>query len=102
MAKTKEQEKEQEQEQVVVEDENFVQEPAAEQPAEIVPLAYEDVLTTVQASVKNVGQLIWLTPNNTIVDGEISNTISVARMLSNGDKQLFEITVELKNELTFK
>lgn len=95
MAKTKE-------EKVVVEDENFVQDTPVEQPTEIGPITYEDVLTAVQGSIKNVGQLIWATPNNTMVDGEISNTISLARMLSNGEKQLFEITVEQKTELTFK
>jgi hypothetical protein len=74
---------------------------APKEPVEILEYPYEQLVIGIQEYVKNLGQMTWITDNEA-VEGEKSKTISIARVLSNGQKQLLEITVEQKTELVFK
>jgi len=68
---------------------------------EISAYPFETLVANIQQFTKTLGQVTWIN-NNLTMDGEQSKTVSIARILSNGQKQLFEITIEQKNELVFK
>lgn len=72
-----------------------------EEKEEILEYPYDELVLGLQEYVKNLGQVTWVTDND-VVDGEKSKTISIARVLSNGKKQLLEIRIDQKNELIFK
>lgn len=73
---------------------------AEEGTKEITAIPYQYIFENIFESAKVLGQVAFV-DNNTKEDS-LSNTISVIRMLSNGEKQFFKITVEETKELTIK
>jgi hypothetical protein len=65
--------------------------------APITPLAYKNVFENLFIQTKSLGQVVFIDNNS-----ELSNTISIIRMLSNGQKQFFKLTLEETNEITIK
>lgn len=74
----------------------------AEQPTEVAPFPYDTLVISLSDFVKQLGQMQWIDDNVADAEGEISKSISVVRMLTTGEKQMFKLTIEEKKELTFK
>ncbi len=68
-----------------------------DEPKVITELPYNYVLEGMYNNAKVLGQIVFVDENT-----ELSNSISVIRMLTNGEKQFFKITVEETKELTIK
>jgi hypothetical protein len=67
---------------------------------EVVAIPYQYIFENILESAKVLGQVTFVDQN--AEEDALSNTISVIRMLSNGKKQFFKITVEETKELTIK
>ncbi len=73
---------------------------ATEEEKEITALPYQFIFDGVYSNAKVLGQVVFIDKND--VESATSNTVSIIRMLSNGEKQFFKITVEETKELTIK
>ena len=67
---------------------------------EVTILPYQFIFDAIYTNAKSLGQVVFVDANS--VEGSTSNTISVLRMLSRGEKQFFTITVNEKSQLTLK
>ncbi|MFM2394899.1 MAG: hypothetical protein RLZZ546_2882 [Bacteroidota bacterium] len=70
------------------------------QEKEITSLPYQFIFENIYENAKVLGQVVFVDSNSQ--EDKLSNTVSVIRMLSNGEKQFFKITVEETKELTLK
>jgi len=61
---------------------------------EVHAIDYQDILKNYAESAQNLGQIIWVDSVS-----EKSNKINVVRILKDGTKQLFSLTVSEENEL---
>jgi hypothetical protein len=77
--------------------ENIQASEAQPEQKEITELPYSYILEGMYNNAKVLGQIVFIDKNT-----DLSNSISVIRMLSNGEKQFFKITVEETKELTIK
>ena len=67
---------------------------------EVTILPYQFIFDAIYTNAKSLGQVVFVDANS--VEGSTSNTISVIRMLSSGEKQFFTITVNENSQLTLK
>lgn len=59
-------------------------------------LPYKDLFETIYNLMKTTGQLVY------VEGGETSKIINVVRILSNGDKQFFKVSIEDTDQLVLK
>ncbi len=67
---------------------------------EVSAIPYQFIFENIFETSKILGQIAFV--DNNEKEGATSNTISIIRMLSNGEKQFFQITVEETKEITIK
>jgi len=63
-------------------------------------LPYQFVFEGIFNNAKSLGQVVFVDEDNK--DNKTSNSISIIRILSNGEKQFFKISVDETSELTIK
>jgi hypothetical protein len=62
---------------------------------EVLAIDYNEILKSYADSAQNLGQIVWVDSVS-----EKSNKINVVRVLQDGTKQLFSITISEEEELT--